>query len=443
MILLLRWIIKISLLCLVAALGLWVFNNPGDIQLDWLGYRITTSFWVMAVAVLGTILVGCFLFWVWLKVFYNISLFGKKRSIKSQEKGLEALTKTIAAMSVRDYAGANDNLAQSRKLLGDIPLNTMLDAHLAAKSGDKAKALASLQAMEEAPQTKFLAKSSLSAVARHDGEQDNALAYAKDAYQLRPDMKDPALSYLGLLLKTGDYEEARSLVTQASRQKTFDKAESKHLQALVHYAAYSADGLLEDAAALKSAFTASPDFAPAYQYIVHLHQDGKERQALQALYKAWKVAPHAELTDILLHYFEEEQPTKLMKRGQVLLKMHPDHLETHLAMARLAMEAAQWDTARNHLKAALAISPQMRVFQLLARLEEEGMNDENAASMWLKRLNDAQTDPAWQCQSCGHKAQHWAIHCESCDSFDGYHWEQGSYAQASNDLLVLDMPKLA
>ncbi len=442
MMLLIRWIIMFGLIAAIAAGGLWVMDHPGTIQLDWLGYRINTPFWVMGLAVIATIFIGFFLIWIWLKLVYNISLLGSKRGAKHQQQGMDALTETVVALSIRDYSGAKGHLAKSQKLLGNTPLNSLLSAHIASKSGDKATALTALKDMQEHPATQFLAISSLGNVASQDGDIEEALNYAKEAYALRPDVQSAALAYLGLLVKTEHYSEAAQLLTKAARQKCFSKDERQHLKALLHYAHYSAAETHEPAI-LKAAFVASPEFAPAYQHIAELHEQGKDRAALAALYKAWKANPHPELVDMLLHYFDDEQPHKMLKRGQVLLKHQPDHLESHIAMARLALGAKQWDMARNHLKAALSLSSQMRVFQLLARLEEEELHDESAASAWLKRMQYAAPDPAWHCKNCGHHADHWATHCEACNSFDGYAWGNPFHTDtAQTDALLLDTPKL-
>jgi HemY protein len=420
MILLLRWIRLLLLIGLTTACGLWLANHPGELQLDLMGYRISTAFWVMLLTVIALAGVGFFTLWLCLRLYYACSLFASRRTLAHQQKGMEALTRTIAALSLRDYSSASTHLKQSSRLLGEtLPLNLLLQAHISSKTGDKPVTVAALNAMQSSPETRFLALTSLSSMANRERDISTALRYAKEAYTLRPTNLQTAMHYLGLLVKTHAFAEALALTKAMRGQRVLSKDEYQRVTARALVCQHQRT---PDPALLAKAFDLDAGFPPAYGHIVADHQNGNPKRALKLLYRAWKIAPHPELVELLLHYFDDAPATQQMKRASRLVQYHPQHLESHLAIAQVSMAAKQWELARNHLKAALSLAPQMRVFRLLATLEEQGFHDDIAASLWLKRLQHADPDPTWHCGECGHSSRHWQAHCEACDAFDRSVW---------------------
>ncbi len=445
--LLLRWFIALGIIVALCAAGIWFANNPGIVQLEWMGYLIEAPLWVAVSVVSLSILVTVLTIGLCLKMFYNISLFGTRRKLKRQHKGMQSVTRTLAAIATRDYDAARSHIQSSQHLLGDdLPINQLLHAHIASKTDQKGELMHTLHAMKSHGDTRLLACSSLSLIAKREDDLETALDYARQAYDIRPDMLDTMLRYFGLLIKTNRFDDARHLVVKARTIRTLAKPAYKHYLALVYQAEYAQSD--EHDNALKNqlpekVFKLDPSLPLAHEHISQLFEQDKKRAALKALYAAWSAAPHAKLTSLLLAHDAQAQPDKIMARVKKLVDLHPDHAESHLAMARASIKLKQWDIARNHLKVALSIAPQMRVFRLLATLEERGFDDSSAAAAWLKRMQTAIPDPAWHCQSCGHRHESWQSHCVMCDAFDSYLWEAKDYIPAdhiaqSGDVLSIE-----
>jgi HemY protein len=425
MALLLRWAIILVVMAIASSMGLWLADNPGEVQLDWMGYRITTKLWVVLVALALVILLSAILLSLVMRVFVIFSVTGSRRKVKMQRQGIEALTRSIAALSLSDYTAAETHLKQSRSVLGnDLPLNILLGAHIASRTGNKKGALQALESMQELPDTRFLALASLSEMARRDKDYSEALRLAKQAYLLRPNHLASAQHYLGLLVLTESFGEAQALLKAMRWQKMMRKDAHQRLHARVLVAQHTVRNIEADNTALKQAHALDVTFSPAYAYITEVKNSGHPRRALRLLLRAWKRSPHPALIDILLQQFDTDSPAAQMKRAGVLVRYHPNHLESQIGAARIACACGQWDVARNHLKAALEKAPQARVFRLLATLEEQGARDDAAASLWLKRLATAEPDPAWHCTVCGHIPHHWEAVCASCQSFDSVEWGQ-------------------
>ena len=427
MFIIIRLLTTLLIIGLASALGLWLSDHPGDVQLDWMGYRIATKFWVVLVLLAVVAVMGVVLLSFIMRGVHFLSFFVTRRSLKQHRSGLEALTHTVAALSLSDYTGAQHHLNQSRKLLGnDLPLNTLLQAHIASRTGHQKAALKALESMQEWPETRFVALNRLSALSKEAGDTAEALRYAKEAYQLRPKDMAGAVHYLGLLVKSNAWVEAHALVKALRWQRIISKDQALHYTSHVSVAEAMSDvSVKQDKHLLEEAYRADPSFPPAYAYLVELVQQGTWKRALKELARSWKLRPHPALIDIMLSHLSDASDAMQMKRAALLVSYHPKHIESHIGLSRIALNTNQWDVARNHLKAALTLVPQARVFRLLATLEEVGYKDNAAASLWLKRLAEAEPDPAWHCHACGYRSSQWASHCETCDSFDSYEWGQG------------------
>ncbi len=425
---LIRIILLILFIALIAGASLWVSNNPGNLELEWLGYSIQTSFWVVLVATLLVIIASCFLFWVVMKLFYHAKSFKKGRALKHHDKAYETFTDIIVALSLHNYDQADALLKKTKRNIGDNSLTALLEAHLASKQGNEVQKIESFQKLSDYEQTHYLAARALTRQHIMQHNDADAMEQAKRAYKLRPDIKDSVVAYLDRLLLASEYNEARSVVTVASRQKVITKQEKDHFNALIYYVQYS-HGEIGDKNHLKKSFETSPAFVPSYHYITMLCAEGNERAGFKALCKAWKVAPHAKLNDIFVEHFVGDTD-KSIKRAQLLLRMHPEHIESHILLGKVAVLTQQWSLARNHLKAALEIEPQMRIFRLMATLEREELQDNEKANQWLERLKHARPDPSWHCRMCGYNAADWKMHCISCDAFDSFDWHNMPLAGA-------------
>ena len=427
---LIRLILCVIFIVLVAGASLWVSNHPGELELQWLGYHIETSFWVLLSAILLTVITCCFIFWAIMKLFYHARSFKKQRALKHHDRAYNSFADIIVALSLHQYDQAETLLKKTQTHIGENSLTALLHAHLASKQGNEVQKLEAFEKLSDYDQTNYLAARALTR--QHIMQHNNAAAMeeAKRAYKLRPDVKDSVTAYLDQLLLASEYNEAQSVVIVAARQKVLLKQEKQHYLALIDFVRYERSEI-PNKQYLKKAFDTSPSFIPSYGYISLLHSDGSLRGAFKALKKAWKAAPHAILSDIFVEHFAKDSD-KAIQRAELLLQIHPEHIESHILMGRTAMMNQQWSIARNHLKAALEIEPQMRIFRLLASLEREELHDNEKANAWLERLKHAKPDPSWQCRMCGHHTSEWNMHCLSCSSFDSYDWHNMQYATSEN-----------
>ena len=100
-------------------------------------------------------------------------------------------------------------------------------------------------------------------------------------------------------------------------------------------------------------------------------------------------------------------------------RMAPGHAEGALAVARAALDAREFATARDALAPLLA-APTQRVAMLMAELEElEG--DEGRAREWMARALNAARDPAWTAD--GFVSDRWLPVSPVTGRLDAFEWK--------------------
>ena len=104
---------------------------------------------------------------------------------------------------------------------------------------------------------------------------------------------------------------------------------------------------------------------------------------------------------------------------QALARLAPGHAESALAVARAALDAREFATARDAL-APLIAAPTQRVAMLMAELEQlEG--DEGRAREWMGRALNAARDPAWTAD--GYVSDRWLPVSPVTGRLDAFEWK--------------------
>src|SRR3954464_7380110 len=104
---------------------------------------------------------------------------------------------------------------------------------------------------------------------------------------------------------------------------------------------------------------------------------------------------------------------------QALARLAPGHAESALAVARAALDAREFATAREVLTPLLG-APTQRVAMLMAELEQlEG--DEGRAREWMGRALNAARDPAWTAD--GYVSERWLPVSPVTGRLDAFEWK--------------------
>jgi len=418
----------------VAMLGaVWLAERPGNVTVEWRGWRLDTSVGVLLVAVAILILLGVALWllyrWIVGAPGALIEGWGDSR----RRRGYRELTQGLAAVAAGDGGEAQRHARKAEQLLAEPQLTLLLSAQAAQLTGDRDGSRRAFNAMLEDEQMAFLGLRGLIAQSLRDGDQAQALSYAERAFKLRPQTPWVVHSLFDMQAQIGRWREAQETLDAGLRRKVVTQDKGRTLKALLlveRSRATERDGSEADALALaREAFGLAPERIAVSSRLAELQiKAGDGRRALRTLERGWALAPHPDLTALYLKASGENDPLKRVGIVRKLVAQKPDDLESNLALAQAALDAGLWGEARRYLDAAGGTSPSARVCRLMAEVEERAQSDQAKVHEWLARAATAPADRAWRCSACGAQHESWRSVCESCGAFGTLHWRApGTY----------------
>jgi HemY protein len=181
----------------------------------------------------------------------------------------------------------------------------------------------------------------------------------------------------------------------------------------------------------------APDLVPAAALAGRLLAEGGERRkAGRILEAAWKQNPHPDLAEAYAHVRLADSARDRLTRMQGLAKLAPGHAESALAVARAALDAREFATAREALS-SLTAAPTQRVAMLMAELEGlEG--DEGRAREWMGRALNAARDPAWTAD--GYVSERWLPVSPVTGRLDAFEWKVPVAELGPPEPVVIEAP---
>ncbi len=426
-----RWIFFLVGLCVAVLCVVWFVQNPGDVSLQWQGWRIDTSVGVLMIAVLLFAALTAVIYRFWRFLVRVPGEIGSAMRERRQRKGYTALSSGMVAVAAGDAQEARRQARRAESLLsGQAPLSRLLSAQSAQLEGDEKAAERFFTEMLDDPETRFLGLRGLLTQAVKAGQRDRALELAGQAYRLQPKSEWVASTLFDLQSANGLWISAAGTNDDMARKRLIEKHDAERRRAVISFerakendAAGDAGQALKD---LRTACDLAPDLIPAVVALTNRYIDNDQRRKATALVeKVWAKTPHPDLVEPYWLARQASDGIARVKASEKLVQSNPDDPESHIALARAALGAELWGEARKHLQKAGAgegLEPPARICRMMAELEEHENGDLGKAREWLVRAGTAPTDPQWVCATCGNAVHVWTAHCGNCNAFDGYHW---------------------
>lgn len=421
------------LLAILAVGGVWLADNPGAVSLSWQGWRVDTSFAVLLLVLAVFAVVVALGYRAWLFVRRAPGQLGRAYRESRARKGYQALNLGMVAVAAGDGAQARKQATRADSFLDNPPLTVLLKAQAAQLNGDEGAAEGFFRAMLDDPQTEYLGIRGLlnQAIRRNDAQ--TAITLAQRAFRLNPKSDWAGPSLFEHQVRVGDWAGAEETLEGMARHKLVASTTTRHRQAVIAFArACELPENDDSGVALKyldRAFSLDPGFAPAAcAYGEALIGADRARKAQNVIEKAWGVFPHPALVDLYLRALVLSDPLKKVGAVEKLIRANPDHPESRIASAAVALEAKLWGEARQNLEVLVKETAELggglsaRVCRMMAELEEHEHGDEAHAREWLVRASMADPDPAWVCDDCGHVRAEWSAHCPKCQGIDTQSW---------------------
>jgi HemY protein len=403
-----RRILKTLIVCGVILAVAWlVASLPGRLAIDAGPYTVETSDSIALIALLLLFIVLYGLIRLVMLVLFVPRAGSLWRGGRRRRAGDEAVTRALVALAAGEKADARREAQRARSLLGDTPQTLLLTAEAGRLAGRDDEAATALHALAARKDAAFLGLRGLLANAITRQNWTEAAALARQAEAAHPGAAWLRQERAQLAIRAGEWAEAFALsgpdgpkaalaVGAAEALTNPDRAERLARQAL----------------------KIDPSFTPAVLALAsRLRARGREKQAQVVLAEGWKRAPHPEIAALALAPLTDKLARA--QAAQQLTAGQPDHPETHLLLARTALDAGVLGEARRHLEAARKAGlDQRRVWLAQAELEEEDRGDTEAGRLAqrdaLRRAASAEADPEWRCSAC-HTAQlAWRPACPVC-----------------------------
>ncbi len=336
-------------------------------------------------------------------------------------RAYEAISSGLIAVGSGDIAAARKLAAEVNRIAPGEPLALLLHAQAAQLAGDRDAADRAFRAMASRADTKALGLHGLYVEAHRRDDFASARAYAEEAVRTAPSLSWAGRAVLEFRCASGDWAGALALLERA--KSGLDKEIYRRQRAVMLTArAIAAEETDRDAAkayaleAVKLAPTLAPAAALAGR---RLAEDGDLRRASRIVAKAWRANPHPDLAQTYADLRFGDAARDRLTRIEALVKKTPGNIESALAVARAALDAREFDKARNALSPYLSALTR-RVALMMAELERAERNDEGRAREWIARALHAAPDPQWTAD--GHVSDRWLPVSPVSGRLDALEW---------------------
>jgi HemY protein len=419
-----RVIIFLALVALLAFGAVWLTERPGDVAITWLGWRIETSVTVAAVAIVVLVAVAVMTWSLARLVLRSPDLIATVLSHRRGVRGYLAISRGLVAVGAGDLRAARRAADEAERIAPGEPLALLLDAQCAQLAGDRAAAEAAFRAMAERDDTKLLGLRGLYIEAQRRGDAAAAQTYAEEAAKTAPALAWAGQAALEFRCAAQDWAAALKALDRNRRYGLIDRADYRHQRAVLLTAQALASEESDRDAARSLALEAvklAPTLVPAAELAGRLlSETGDLRRASRIIEKAWQASPHPDLADGYAHLRPGDSARERLARVQSLAQRAPRHVESALAVARAALDAQEFASAREALKPLLK-EPTQRVAALMAEIEQRESGDEGRAREWMGRALRAPRDPVWTAD--GVVSERWMPVSPVSGRLDAFQWK--------------------
>ena len=416
------------------AVGLsWIADRPGSVVVTWLGQRVELD---ILPAIIGFLAAAIALALVWSLVrlvFRLPGIVGVSGRNRRKQKGYAAVSRGMIAVGAGDAKTAIKQAAEAQKLLGAEPLTLLLNAQSAQLSGDGAKAEKAFNLMLDNRDTRVVGLRGLSMEANRKNDGKAARFYADEAFKLAPAADWASDAALASRCQDRDWLGAMSLVEQAASRRLIDKETARKQRAILLTADAIDRSAREPDAAMRAAQEAvklDPTLVPAAAFAGRkISEKGDYNKASKILEANWIASPHPDIAEAYLDVRLGDSAQDRLKRARTLQKLAPRDGESRLTVARAALDARVFGTARENLEAQVLERPTVRACVLMAELEELESGNMGLVREWLARASRAERDKAWVAD--GHVSQTWAAISPVTGKLGGFVWATPPQAPGS------------
>ena len=362
-----------------------------------------------------------------------------------ERKGYQALSEGMLALSSGEGKLAMAKAQKADRYLHRPGLTNLLTAQAAEMTGDTRKAEEVYKKLITNDETRFVGIRGMMKLKLAKGDTETALKLAERAFALKPKHPEIQDTLLQLQAQKHDWRGARQTLSAKLKHGSLPRDVYRRRDAVLALSEakdiFAEDKPIEAREAAIASAKGSPDLIPgacmaARAYIAR----GEQKKAVRILKKTWSVQPHPDLAAAFAEIAPDETPAERMKRFRTITSIRPDHRETRLLRAELALAAEDFPEARRAMGDLVDKEPDARTLTVMAAIARGEGAPETEVRGWLAKALVAPRGPQWVCDSCHHIHGEWVPVCENCGGFDTLSWTtppQSDAAPAGAEMLPL------
>ncbi len=435
------WSMVKAVLFILFAIGLafgltHILETPGSVRIAFGG----REYFLEPIGFVVAILVLLLVFWLLLKLAGFVAallhfMVGDETAISRyfnrnrERRGYDALAEGMIALASGEGATAIAKATKAERLLKRPELTRLLNAQAAEMSGDREQALKYYKQLLQDDRTRFVGIRGILKQKLDEGDTDTALKLAEKAFALRPKHHGNLDTLFALQSEKSDWTGARETLGAKQRANALPKDVVRRRDAILSLAEAQLAIKAGDTDAARhsvlQANTLVPTLIPAAAMAARVQaEDGNKRAATKIIRTAWQEMPHPDLVAAFGAIEPDESLINRHKRFQQLIKIHPDHLETKLLEAELALADEDFPAARRAIGNLAEEHPTTRTLAIMAAIEQGSGKDETVIRAYLARALSASRGEQWVCTKCGHAHMEWVPTCTNCTAFDTLEWKE-------------------
>jgi HemY protein len=419
-----RIVLFLLLIALAAWGASWVAEQPGDVALILGGTKYTVSLSLFALALGIVIVTAMFVWWLVRLLWKTPGHIRRSNRERRHARGRHAITQGLLAIGHGDSSAARAHAQVAQRHAGHDPLTLLLHAQSAQLDGDRDGAQRAFRAMAERKDTRLLGLRGLFIEAQRADDPVAAVMLAEEALKLSPSSSWASHAVLGFCCAKGDWAGALSILDNNQSAGLIDKATYRRQRGVLLTARaleletvdrdLSRESVME---AVKLAPTLIPAAVLASKFESEAHQ---VRRSMRLVEAAWLAQPHPDLAEAYAHVRLGDSARQRLVRVETLAAKTSGHIEGALAIARAAIDAAEFGKARAALE-PFVTAPTQRVALLMAELERTEHGDSGRARAWTLRAVRALHDPVWTAD--GYVSDRWRPVSPVSGRLDAFQWQ--------------------
>lgn len=390
--------VVILLLVLTGLAVLWASRLPGELIID-LGagaaYEIK-----LVVALLGLLLLGAAIAVVWSFVTGLMTFparFSRSRRAARVRDANKALADGLLAAEAGDAALARKLSKKAAQFAEDDRLKLLLEARTAEIADDWSNAERAYGQLARLPGGQLAGLRGAAAAASERGDGIAAESRAREALELKSSADWPFNSLFDSQVAAGRWPDALDTLDQGERRTQIPTENANRRRAVLltaHALELRRTDRREAQRHLSEAHKIAPDLpAAAFHAARYLFSEGRPRPAQTLLETAWRARPHPALAQ-LVRRAETAKPGDGQAGLRQLIAQNPDHRESRILAAELAMADRSWMDAVKTLAELVEERPTARLCLLLEKALK-GYGDGEEAARWGRMAVTASREAEW------------------------------------------------